>query len=126
MKHAYMIMAHENIEQLKILLELLDDEDNEIYLHIDSKSDMSSDGLVDILQHSALHAYKKFRIYWGHISVAACQLFLLREAVKTYHDYYHLISGSDLPFLVDITEYARLPLSFQNEIQKRKVVFFKT
>lgn len=97
MKHAYTIMAHNNKEQLKILLELLDDENNEIYLHIDARSDMTFDGLQESLKHSTLHTYKKYRIYWGHITLAECQLFLLGEAVKAYHDYYHLISGSDLP-----------------------------
>ncbi len=101
MKHAYMIMAHNNKAQLKILLELLDDVNNEIYLHIDAKSDMTFDGLADCLKYSTLHPYKKIRLYWGHITQAKCQLFLLREAVKTYHDYYHLISGSDLPLMTN-------------------------
>ncbi len=36
-KHAYLIMAHDNFEQLKILLDLIDDYRNDIYLHIDKK-----------------------------------------------------------------------------------------
>lgn len=35
--HAYLIMAHKNIEQLKKLLKLLDAPDNDIFLHIDKK-----------------------------------------------------------------------------------------
>jgi len=38
MKHAYMIIAHTNFEQLQTLLDLLDDERNDIYLHIDKKA----------------------------------------------------------------------------------------
>ena len=37
-KHAYLIIAHDKFEQLKRLLLLLDDERNDIYLHIDSKA----------------------------------------------------------------------------------------
>ena len=34
-KNAYMIMAHNNWKQLKILIRLLDDENNDFYIHID-------------------------------------------------------------------------------------------
>ena len=42
-KHAYLIMAHNEFEILKILLHLLDDERNDIYLHIDSKAGIISE-----------------------------------------------------------------------------------
>lgn len=35
MRFAYLIMAHDSMEQLKILLHLLDHEENDIYLHIE-------------------------------------------------------------------------------------------
>lgn len=38
-KHAYLIMAHNNWKILEKLLILLDDKRNDIYLHIDLKSD---------------------------------------------------------------------------------------
>ena len=37
-KHAYCIMAHGNWEQLQMLIDVLDDERNDIYLHIDKKA----------------------------------------------------------------------------------------
>ncbi len=36
-KHAYLIMAHNNWNILKLLLKSLDTEYNDFYLHIDSK-----------------------------------------------------------------------------------------
>lgn len=36
--HAYCIMAHGNWEQLQMLINMLDDCRNDIYLHIDKKS----------------------------------------------------------------------------------------
>lgn len=36
--HAYCIMAHGNWEQLQMLVNMLDDCRNDIYLHIDKKS----------------------------------------------------------------------------------------
>lgn len=37
MKFAYLIMAHNNPSQLEVLLKLLDNSENDIYLHIDKK-----------------------------------------------------------------------------------------
>lgn len=37
-KHAYCIMAHHNWNQLQLLVDLIDDERNDIFLHIDKKS----------------------------------------------------------------------------------------
>lgn len=39
-KHAYLIIAHNNWKILERLLILLDDNRNDIYLHIDRKSDL--------------------------------------------------------------------------------------
>ena len=36
-RHAYMIIAHTNFEQLGLLLQLLDRDSNDIYLLIDKK-----------------------------------------------------------------------------------------
>ena len=37
MKHAYLIIAHNEFNILEKTIELLDDERNDIYLHIDKK-----------------------------------------------------------------------------------------
>ena len=37
-KHAYLIMAHNDFDILYKLLELLDDQSSDIYLHIDTKA----------------------------------------------------------------------------------------
>ncbi len=97
-KFAFLIMAHNNYEQLKILLNLLDFKNNEIYLHIDKKSStINQEDLFCILKKAKLHVYKKFYVYYADISQTECQTFLLEEACKSYHDYYHLISNADLP-----------------------------
>lgn len=38
MKHAYLIIAHNELEVLKRLISALDDERNDIYIHIDQKA----------------------------------------------------------------------------------------
>lgn len=39
-KHAYLILAHSEPEILGILVSLLDDERNDIFIHIDKKSNI--------------------------------------------------------------------------------------
>lgn len=40
-KHAYMIIAHNEFDLLEILVRLLDDPRNDIYVHIDAKVKVS-------------------------------------------------------------------------------------
>lgn len=95
MKFAYLIMAHDNEQQLRLLIEALDYKENDIYLHIDKKSKLK--GISLETQRACLNVYWKFSVYWGDISQTKCQIFLLNEAIKSHHDYYHLISGHDFP-----------------------------
>ena len=97
-RHAYLIMCHQNYQQLCRLLKLLDDERNDIYLHIDRKSkDVPYEMIRNSLCHANLHFTKRMSVTWGSDSMIWCTLLLLKEAVKTEHAYYHLISGVDLP-----------------------------
>lgn len=60
MKFAYLIMAHNNPEQLKILLKLLDHKENDIYLHIDKRNhDISVPDIVKCVKSASLHVYRK-------------------------------------------------------------------
>lgn len=98
MKFAYLIMAHDNQQQLLNLLRLLDQAENDIYLHIDKKGTTFDFEVINhCIKKADFHVYNKYDIQWAGISQTECQVFLLSEAVKTYHDYYHLISGHDLP-----------------------------
>lgn len=98
MKHAYLIMAHDCPRQLIMLLKLLDCEENDIYLHIDKKNtDIDIEAMYEVIKKAQLHIYKKYKVYWADLSQTRCQLYLLQVASKSYHDYYHLISGHDLP-----------------------------
>lgn len=97
-KHAYLIMAHTQPELLKTILTLLDDERNDIYLHIDSKAkDYPLEDVVSVLKKSNFIFTERTDVKWGSYSQIHCEIVLLKEATKTEHAYYHLISGMDLP-----------------------------
>ncbi|MGV0167193.1 hypothetical protein ACRYI5_01180 [Furfurilactobacillus sp. WILCCON 0119] len=65
-KHAYLIIANRNFEQLQSLVTLLDDPRNDIYILIDNKAKVDSLHLV--VQHSQLKLVPRINIYWGDFS----------------------------------------------------------
>lgn len=95
-RHAYLIMAHNNFFQLQTLLSLLDDDRNDIYLHIDRKSADFSPDMVST-RHSRLILVDRMGVYWGGHSQIQCELLLLKAALPGNYRYYHLLSGVDLP-----------------------------
>lgn len=97
-KHAFMIMAHGDQILLEKLLQCLDNERNDIYLHIDAKSHLLDiNRLRSQVQKSQLHIYSEIKCYWGDVSLVECELYLLEKATAVKHQYYHLISGVDFP-----------------------------
>lgn len=97
MKHAYLIIAHNEPEILQLLLSSLDDERNDIYVHIDRKASFSA----SILQTSKSHLYVlpiHIDARWGDFSLVKIELTLFKEAYTNGpYAYYHLLSGVDLP-----------------------------
>ena len=92
-KQAYLIMAHDDFELLKILLKLIDAKYNDIYLHIDAKANVDVEMMHSWVVESTLHIVKRMDVRWGGYSQIECEVCLLKEAIKTKHSYYHLLSG---------------------------------
>ncbi|MBT1173162.1 hypothetical protein JS528_07320 [Bifidobacterium sp. MA2] len=93
-------MAHGQPELLQILLRRLDDEHNDIIVHIDSKSPLTPESILETNPVKKGHIRFIHRIpsTWGGYSLIQVELNLLRESLKMgTHSYYHLLSGSDLP-----------------------------
>lgn len=95
-RHAYLIIAHNNFAQLQTLISLLDDERNDIYLHIDKKATTFTPDMVRT-NHSRLFLTDRLSVSWGGESLIQCELLLLRAALPGNYRYYHLLSGVDLP-----------------------------
>jgi hypothetical protein len=91
-------MTHGQFDQLKKLILLLDDPRNDIYVHVDAKShDFNQDQFNNLTKKAGLFFIKRKRVTWGAFSQVNCELRLLKTATKTYHNFYHLLSGADLP-----------------------------
>ncbi|WP_156308031.1 beta-1,6-N-acetylglucosaminyltransferase [Sphingobacterium endophyticum] len=99
MKHAFLIVAHHEFNILSILIDLLDDARNDIYIHIDKK----------VLDYPK-QAGKKSNVYyleenrvdvrWGNVSQIEAEYALFETAFKNGpYGYYHMISGVHLPLV---------------------------
>lgn len=95
-KHAYLILAHNEFDVLRLLVEALDDPRNELFIHFDRK--------LEALP--ALHTRyagltilsRRIDVRWGDVSMLEAEYSLFEEAYRcAEYAYYHLISGVDLP-----------------------------
>ncbi len=109
MKHAFLIMAHKTDYVLDTLLLLLDHPDNDIFLHMDKKAkEFDAKHYKSLLKHSRLFIMPRKSLTWGGYNLVECEIMLLDQAMKHgKYDYYHLLSGADLPIkpMIEIHEF---------------------
>lgn len=98
MKHAFLIIAHTEPELFKILVSSLDHQDSDIYVHIDSKAEISLFNSVRT-EYSGLYFLEdRIDVKWGHYSQIQTEMKLFETAHrKCKYSYYHLLSGIDMP-----------------------------
>ncbi len=102
--HAYMIIAHNQFELLEKLILALDDERNDIFVHIDAKvKDFDFKRFWELTEYSrVIFTDERVDVRWGDYSQVKTEFLLFSTAVKHEntdkpYDYYHLISGVDFP-----------------------------
>lgn len=94
-KHAYLIIAHNEFLVLQKLIDSLDDERIDIYVLFDKK-------VLDIPNLFTKKAGLKIldnriNIYWGDFSLVQAGLLLFKAVANKNYSYCHLISGVHLP-----------------------------
>ncbi|WP_288360218.1 beta-1,6-N-acetylglucosaminyltransferase [uncultured Bacteroides sp.] len=96
MRHAYLIISHNEFMVLEKLVRALDVEWNDIYIHFDKK--LKSCPAFETL-HAGLHILKeRTDIRWGHISLIKAEYALFEAAYsRGGYSYYHLLSGVHFP-----------------------------
>lgn len=102
MKHAFLILAHNEPEQLKRLISALDSESSLFYIHWDKKCEsvlLNSSIIKELETHSNIHFINnRIEVYWGGFSLVKATVLLLKEAVRNSDViYFHLLSGIDYP-----------------------------
>lgn len=100
-KYAYCIIVHKEWKQLQKLIDLIDDSNNDIFLHIDAKS-------LDAYHQYGYVKTKVSKLYildnpidveWSDISLSDAEVALFKKVLESnvHYRYIHLLSGSDLP-----------------------------
>lgn len=100
MKHAFLIIAHNEYPVLEVLLSMLDDERNDIYLHIDKRATELFQQIKKVkMQKAGFYLIENpIEVYWGDISQVQVEYLLFETALSHGpYAYYHLLSGTDLP-----------------------------
>ena len=120
MRHAYMILAHNQEDLLISLVKSLDISDNDIYIHIDLRSTIDKNRISDNVSRATIQFVDRVKVEWGGYSMIVATMTLLKAATKTHHIYYHLLSGVDLP-LRNIQEINRF---YENNAGKEFIRFF--
>ncbi|MFD2598318.1 beta-1,6-N-acetylglucosaminyltransferase [Sphingobacterium corticis] len=96
MKHAYLILAHNQFEVLEFLVTALDDTRNDIYIHFDAK--VKTLPKVHVNKAGLYILEDRTDVRWGDISVVEAELKLFEKAQQIQnYSYYHLLSGVDIP-----------------------------
>lgn len=98
-KQAYLIIAHRYDETFKTLLRMLDSEENDIFIHMDIKNkQFRQEECKELIQHGKIFFTERTNVSWGGYSQINSELLLLEAAVmQNHYNYYHLLSGQDLP-----------------------------
>lgn len=96
MKHAYLIIAHNEFWLLQQLIQVLDDSRNDIFIHFDKK--LAAYPTLST-QHAGLSIIEqRIDVRWGDVSVVEAEYALFEAAIRQgKYAYYHLLSGVDLP-----------------------------
>lgn len=92
-------MAHNEFYILEKLVQLLDYKDNDLFIHIDKKvRDFDFDKFRSLVKVSNVYFIDRMDVRWGTNTQINCELELLAYALqKGDYDYFHFLSGVDLP-----------------------------
>ncbi len=96
-KIAFLILAHTDPLHLYRLCRALGPDDD-IFVHIDKRSDFSS-FKRPLIPSNVSFVQRRIPVFWGHISVVEATLILLEEAMQSKTDYLRLVllSGACYP-----------------------------
>lgn len=99
LRHAFLVLAHNNPEQLRCLLNSLDHECADVVLHIDSKSIAMRKAFQNFQLTKARFrcVERPVSVFWGHCSLIQAELLCFETAAAWgEHVHYHLLSGVDM------------------------------
>lgn len=98
-KHAYLLLVYKNTYVLEKTLQLIDDERNDIYIHVDAKSEgFDFEICRQHVKKSKLVFIDRTSCFWASFSLLYATICLLKAANATCkYKYYHLLSEACMP-----------------------------
>lgn len=91
-------MAHNEPVLFRWLIELLDDPRNDIFVHIDKRTDITPFRQVICKYSKLVFIQDRIACIWGSLSIVKAELALFEEVASNgRYDFCHLLSGVDLP-----------------------------
>lgn len=96
MRHAWLIIAHNEFGVLQKLVSMLDDGRSDFYVHIDRK--VAALPELHVEKGRLTFLQKRIDVSWGTVSQIRTELLLLDTALKNGpYAHYHILSGTHLP-----------------------------
>lgn len=108
-KHAYLITAHKCDLTFYTLLSMVDHPGNDVYIHMDVNNEAFEPETVrKQMQYSHVYFAPRIHVVWGAFSLTYVKILLLETARATgnSYEYYHFLSGEDLPIQTQETIHA--------------------
>ncbi|WP_461215923.1 beta-1,6-N-acetylglucosaminyltransferase [Lacticaseibacillus sp. GG6-2] len=123
-KHAFLFLVREINEQALSVMEALDDDLNDFYIHVDAKTATLNEQLVqERIKRAGVFFVPRVSVGWAAYSMVEAELNLLTAATasKTAYRYYHLLSESDFPLVTSQQLHKRLQDSDREFVEFERV-----
>ncbi|QGG58971.1 hypothetical protein [Loigolactobacillus bifermentans] len=91
-KQAILVEGHGNPNITQAMINLLDSDSIDFYIHWDLKSAKPS----FLSNYSKIHLVPRRKVYWGGQSLTFVTLDLIKFAIQGEYDFYHIVSGQDM------------------------------
>lgn len=96
MRHAWLIIAHNEFEILQRLVSALDAPESSFFIHIDKK--VKTLPIIHAEQGEVIFLAERIDVRWGSVSQIKCEFALIEAAAsRGSFDFYHILSGTTLP-----------------------------
>ena len=96
MRHAWLIIAHNEFEVLQRLVSMLDAPESDFYIHFDKKVQKLPD--IRVEKGRLIVLKNRVDVCWGTVSQIQTELLLLETACQNGpYGHYHILSGTHLP-----------------------------
>ena len=100
MRIAVLILCHNNPDKVNRLISALCDQDIDTFVHIDKKSDIKKDAIINSGNVKLLPDEYRINVKWAQFSQIEAEINLLKYATNIDdYGYYVLLSGSDYPIV---------------------------